>query len=85
MNHRLQITLDDEQYMSLSAESVRTGVSVADLIRQAVEARVGLRSREQSAARFRAALSSAAGVWHDRDENGLEYQRRVRAPIANRS
>ena len=85
MSHRMQITLDDAQYVSLTAESERTGASMAELIRQAVEARLGLESGEQRAARFRAALSLAAGTWHDRAENGLEYQRRVRAPLANRT
>lgn len=85
MSHRLQITLDDDQYVSLTAESERTGASMAELIRQAVEARLGLESGEQRAARFRSALSLAAGTWHDRAEDGLEYQRRIRAPLANRS
>ena len=85
MSHRLQITLDDEQYVSLTAESERTGASMAELIRQAVEARLGLESGEQRAARFRSALSLAAGTWHDRAENGLEYQHRIRAPLASRT
>ena len=58
---------------------------MADLIRQAVETRLRLQSDEQRAARFRLALSSAAGTWHNRAEDGLEYQRRIRAPLANRS
>ena len=85
MSHRMQITLDDEQYVSLTAESERTGASMAELIRQSVQARLGLQSDDQRAARFRSALSVAAGTWHDRAENGLEYQRRIRAPLANRS
>ena len=85
MSHRMQITLDDEQYEVLTNESERTGASIAELIRQAVEARLGLESGERRAARFRAALSLAAGTWHDRAEDGREYQRRVRAPLANRS
>ena len=85
MSHRIQITLDDELYVSLSAESERTGASMAALIRQAVASRLGVRSGEQRARRFREALRAAAGTWHDRAEDGLEYQRRSRAPLGNRS
>ena len=53
MSHRMQITLDDEQYVSLTAESERTGASMAELIRQALQARLGLQSDDQRAARFR--------------------------------
>jgi Ribbon-helix-helix protein, copG family len=84
MSHRLQITLDDDQYESLTAESERTGASMAELVRQAVEARLGLESTEQRAAKFRRALGTAAGTWHDRTEDGLAYQRRIRAPLADR-
>ncbi len=85
MSHRLQITLDDDQYESLASESKRTGASMAELIRQAVEARLGLESSEQRAARFRQALAAAAGSWRDMSEDGLAYQRRIRAPLANRA
>jgi Ribbon-helix-helix protein, copG family len=84
MSHRLQITLEDEQYQSLMLESDRTGASMAELIRQAIEARLGIESSEQRAARFRRALGVAAGTWHDRAEDGLAYQRRMRAPLASR-
>ena len=84
MSHRLQITLDDDQYQSLTAESERTGASMAELVRQAVEARLGLESNEQRAARFRRALGAAAGTWRDRSDDGLAYQRRIRAPLASR-
>jgi ribbon-helix-helix CopG family protein len=85
MSHRLQITLDDDQYQSLTAESQRTGASMAELVRQAVEASLGLESGEQRAARFRRALGAAAGTWQDRSEDGLAYQRRIRAPLASRA
>jgi Ribbon-helix-helix protein, copG family len=84
MSHRLQITLDDDQYESLTAESERTGASMAELVRQAIEARLGLESADQRAARFRRALGAAAGTWRDRTEDGLAYQRRIRAPLADR-
>jgi hypothetical protein len=41
MAHRMQITLDDAQYQRLRAEAQRTGASLAELIRRAVDARYG--------------------------------------------
>jgi predicted DNA-binding protein len=37
--HRTQILLDDDQYRRLRHESQRTGRSIADLVREAVELR----------------------------------------------
>jgi hypothetical protein len=84
MSRRLQITLEDDQYNALAAESAQTGISMAELVRQAVEARLGLESGEQRASRFRRALGSAVGVWRERPDDGLSYQRRIRAPLADR-
>jgi hypothetical protein len=41
MAHRMQITLDDRQYERLRSEAERTGASIAELIRRAVDARYG--------------------------------------------
>jgi hypothetical protein len=41
MAHRMQITLDDRQYQRLRAEAERTGASIAELVRRAVDARYG--------------------------------------------
>jgi Ribbon-helix-helix protein, copG family len=85
MSHRLQITLEDDQYNALAAESAQSGVSMAELVRQSVEARLGLESGDQRADRFRRALGAAVGVWRDRPDDGLAYQRRVRAPLNERA
>jgi hypothetical protein len=37
MSHRLQITITREQYVFLNAEAARSSVSVAELIRRAIE------------------------------------------------
>jgi hypothetical protein len=37
MPHRLQITIDDAQYERLRAQSRRTGASLAELIRRAID------------------------------------------------
>jgi hypothetical protein len=41
MAHRMQITLDDRQYERLRGEAERTGASIAELVRRAVDARYG--------------------------------------------
>jgi Ribbon-helix-helix protein, copG family len=41
MAHRMQITLDDRQYDRLRAEAERTGASIAELVRRAIDARYG--------------------------------------------
>lgn len=83
MSHRLQITLEDEQYETLERESRRTGASMAELVRQAVSARFGL-TDDDRADQFRAALTAAAGLWSDRDVDGTEYQARRRAEVVER-
>ena len=41
MAHRMQITLDDRQYERLRRESERTGASLAELIRRAIDRAYG--------------------------------------------
>ena len=41
MAHRMQITLDDRQYERLRQEAERTGASIAELIRRAVDRSYG--------------------------------------------
>lgn len=85
MSHRLQITLDDRQYEVLVVESSRTGASIAALIRQTLDARFELESVDDRKQRFRSAVRGAAGVWSDRVDDGLAYQRRVRTALATRN
>lgn len=81
----MQITLEDDQYNALAAESAQTGVSMAEIVRQSVEARLGLESGDQRADRFRRALNAAVGIWRDRPDDGLAYQRRMRAALPDRA
>ena len=41
MAHRMQITLDDRQYDRLRREAERTGASIAELVRRAVDRAYG--------------------------------------------
>jgi hypothetical protein len=84
MSHRVQITLDDRQYEALVVESKSSGASIAAVVRQALNARFQLESTDEGKARFRAALTDAAGLWRDRAEDGMEYQRRIRASLQAR-
>jgi hypothetical protein len=84
MSHRLQITLTDDQYRRLQQESARTGASLAQLIRQAMDvmyptARPPIGSAEQR----RKWADEAAGAWADRDDDSDPYEewRRLRPPL----
>ena len=41
MAHRMQVTLDDRQYERLRREAERTGASIAELVRRAVDRSYG--------------------------------------------
>ena len=77
MSHRTQITLTDEQYERLQAEVERTGSSMAELVRRAID-RTYLPDAEVD--RRLAGLRASAGVWADRDDIGdtVEWLRAMR-------
>lgn len=72
MSHRTQVTLTDAQYERLRAESERTGLSMAELVRRAIDAAYV----DDDVERRLADLRASAGVWADRDDIGdsLEYR-----------
>lgn len=77
MAHRMQITLPDEQYALLRVESMRTGLSIAELIRRAAEARYGKLPRDEKLRR----LKRAAGSWAEApDEDRSAYLDELRGP-----
>jgi len=78
--HRTQITLSDAQYARLRAESARSGHSLAELVRRAVDERYEAVS---NAERLQL-LDSAFGGWAHRDENGSAFVERVRRGTARR-
>lgn len=78
--HRTQITLTDAQYARLRDESTRTGQSLAELIRQALDERYQALSEAE---RLRL-LDSAFGGWAEREETGAEYVERVRSGTRRR-
>jgi hypothetical protein len=73
--------LNDLQYHQLKNESARTGRSIADLIREAVDEKF-----KTSSDRAWRALLAAHGAWADRDDigTGAEYVERIRQPLGER-
>lgn len=78
--HRTQITLTDSQYARLRDESARSGRSLAELVRRALDERYDTVSQ---ADRLRL-LDSAFGAWAHRNESGAEFVERVRSGTARR-
>jgi 23S rRNA U2552 (ribose-2'-O)-methylase RlmE/FtsJ len=78
--HRTQITLTDAQYARLRDESARSGRSLAELVRRALDERYDVVSK---ADRLRM-LDIAFGAWVHRDESGAEFVERVRSGTARR-
>jgi hypothetical protein len=73
--------LEERQYQLLKEESERTGASIGELIRRAVDEKYG---EELRRLRFRDALDATFGLWADRDFTGAEYVERIRQPMSER-
>lgn len=78
MTHRTQITLEDEQYARLLAESENTGLSLAELLRRAVDRTYRLGPEER-----RSALDLSFGAWSV-GLDGEEYVERLRGGLGHR-
>lgn len=79
MSHRTQITLTDEQYERLRAESRERGVGLAELIRRAVDRSYGTMDREQQLS----ALEDSFGSWAEGDD-GADYVEALRRGMERR-
>jgi len=77
---RTQIMLTEEQHARLKDESARTGLSLAELIRQALDERYDHVSGDER----RRLLDAAFGGWGERTETGAEYVERVRSGTRRR-
>jgi hypothetical protein len=58
MSHRTQITLEDEQYERLLGESAATGLSLAELVRRAVDREYGAGSTQERQAALEVSFGS---------------------------
>lgn len=79
--HRTQIMLTEEQYQRLKRESERSGRSIADLVRSAIDEVFSARRQ-----RARRALRESRGAWADRDDigDGASYVEEIRRPLGER-
>jgi hypothetical protein len=75
---RTQITLTEQQYTRLKRESERTGASLAELIRVAVDSRYGLSPAEKLEA-----LERSHGSWPDAPD-GAAYVESLRPGLDRR-
>jgi hypothetical protein len=79
MSHRTQITLTDEQYERLRAESRETGLGLAELVRRAVDRSYGAVDRSA----LRTALGDSFGSWSG-DDDGAGYVDALRRGMEHR-
>lgn len=80
MSHRTQITLTDDQYDRLLEESRRTGLSLAALVRRAIDSSFAAPAKDDALL----ALERSFGVWEDRDFDGAEYAASMRRGLGRR-
>lgn len=69
MSHRTQITLSDEDYARLKREAERTGLALAELVRQALHRTYGTVDAD---AREKA-ITDSFGAWERSGETGEGY------------
>jgi Ribbon-helix-helix protein, copG family len=77
---RTQISLTEGQLETLRGESERTGLSIAQLIRQAVDQEYGPLPAPERLGQLRRAF----GGWRSRRETGAEFVERVRSGTERR-
>ena len=80
MSHRTQITLTDDQYTRLIAESRHTGLALAALVRRAIDRSYGAPRPDE----LLHALDASFGSWTDREFDGAEYVEGLRRGMARR-
>lgn len=80
MSHRTQVVLEDRQYARLTAESARTGVSLGELVRRAVDRTYGLPDDDATVA----ALDLSFGSWIDLETDGEQYVEQLRHGLGRR-
>ena len=74
MSHRTQVALSDTQYRRLLTESEQSGLSLAGLVRRAVDNCYGQPAPEEVVRALRASF----GSWQDRDFDGESYVEAMR-------
>jgi len=77
---RTQIYLHDEELELLDRVGQATGASRSELVRRAIRATFGERSRDERLSTLRA----SAGSWSDREFTGAEYVDAIRGDLNDR-
>jgi hypothetical protein len=77
MARRTQITLEEDQYAKLTALARQSGVSMAELIRRAVD--------RTYAGAGGSPLADSFGAWQGRTESGAAYVSRLRRGLGRRA
>jgi hypothetical protein len=80
MSHRTQITLTDNQYLRLKEEMARSGATLAELVRRAVDtvyANGGTSDPQEG-------LRASFGSWQGRELDGAAYVDELRPGTAKR-
>ena len=80
MSHRTQIILTDDQYARLKDESSRTGVTLGELIRRAIDGSYGDAANRDAAS----VLEASFGAWSDRALDGEGYVEGLRKGLVGR-
>lgn len=80
MSHRTQITLTDEQYARLRAESAHSGMGLAELVRRALDRSYGASTHNE----VEDALERAFGSWDHGADDGAAYVEGLRPGMAAR-
>ena len=80
MSHRTQITLEDDQYARLRAESQRSGLGLAELIRRAID-RTYSTTRPSQVLRE---LDASFGSWAGLAQDGETYVEQLRPGLGHR-
>jgi hypothetical protein len=78
--HRTQILLEERQYEMLKTLAEREGRSLSSLVRDAVSAFLGKRTRRDATR-----LSDIAGIGEDRHASGRDHDDILYGPEAERS
>lgn len=80
MSHRTQITLTDKQYERLLTESERSGLSIAELVRRALDESIPQSTHDE----FILSLDKVFGIWADRELDPIAYVKRFRPGLGKK-
>jgi Ribbon-helix-helix protein, copG family len=78
--HRTQIMLDEHQYERLRAEAKRTGRSLGELVRLALDEVYRTANTDD----LRRAFRASRGAWQGREIDGFEFVEHLRPGLGER-